>query len=295
MELAAAGNAVGGGPQFYQYGVSDLASQLRVALEQYDSVKLIPFGWVAFFIFLYILLIGPGDYFFLKKVLKRMELTWITFPTIVVTVSLVAYYAAYLLKGNDLLVNKVDVVDIDQTSGLTRGNTWVSLFSPQNRDYTIRTIPVPLDHDPAPLAETSPSGQPVRPPSGTEVVTTWFSAPENQFGAMGNSGRRFSFAGNGYAYEPTSGVERLENVRIPIWSTKCITSRWFGPARSAGRLGIAARGDRPADGYRHQPPVGSAGRCHSGFRQAGLSFGNDRPWGHGRVSSSPATATSRGS
>ena len=31
----AAGNAVGGGPQFYQYGVSDLASQLRVALEQY--------------------------------------------------------------------------------------------------------------------------------------------------------------------------------------------------------------------------------------------------------------------
>ena len=119
-----------------------------------DSVKLIPFGWVAFFIFLYILLIGPGDYFFLKKVLKRMELTWITFPTIVVTVSLVAYYAAYLLKGNDLLVNKVDVVDIDQTSGLTRGNTWVSLFSPQNRDYTIGTIPVPLDRDPAPLAET---------------------------------------------------------------------------------------------------------------------------------------------
>ena len=47
---------------------------------------------------------------------------------------------------------------------------------------------------------------------------------------MGNSGRRFSFAGNGYSYQPTSGVEWLENVRIPIWSTKCITSRWFGPA-----------------------------------------------------------------
>ena len=88
--------------------VSDLSSQLRVALEQFPGVKLIPFGWVAFFIFLYILLIGPGDYFFLKKVLKRMELTWITFPTIVITVSLVAYYAAYVLKGNDLLVNKVD-------------------------------------------------------------------------------------------------------------------------------------------------------------------------------------------
>ena len=159
-----------------------------------------------------------------------MELTWITFPTIVVTVSLVAYYAAYVLKGNDLLVNKVDVVDIDQAAGLMRGNTWISLFSPQNRDYTIRTIPLPLDRDPPPLAETDPSGQPVRPPAGTEVVTSWFSAPEDQFGAMGNSGRRFSFAGSGYAYQPTSGVEWLENVRIPIWSTKCISSRWFGPA-----------------------------------------------------------------
>jgi hypothetical protein len=189
---------------------------------------LIPFGWVAFFIFLYILLIGPGDYFFLKKVLKRMELTWITFPTIVVTVSLVAYYAAYLLKGNDLLVNKIDVVDIDQPAGLMRGGTWISLFSPQNRDYGIRAIPLPLDRDSTP--ETLPTTEPPRPPAGTEVVTTWFSTPEDQFGAMGNSGRRFSFVGNGYAYQPVGGVERLENVRIPIWSTKCLTSRWFGPA-----------------------------------------------------------------
>jgi hypothetical protein len=228
-EQDGAGNPMGG-PQIYQYGVSDLSSQLRVALEQFPGVKLIPFGWVAFFIFLYILLIGPGDYFFLKKVLKRMELTWITFPTIVVTVSLVAYYAAYVLKGNDLLVNKVDVVDIDQAAGLMRGNTWISLFSPQNRDYTIRTVPMPLDRDPPTPALTDPSSQPVRPPTGTEVMTSWFSAPEDQFGAMGNSGRRFSFAGSGYTYQPTSGVEWLENVRIPIWSTKCISSRWFGPA-----------------------------------------------------------------
>ena len=136
-----------GRPRFNPYGISDLSSQLRAALEQFPGVKLIPFGWVAFFIFLYILLIGPGDYFFLKKVLKRMELTWITFPTIVLTVSLVAYYAAYVLKGNDLLVNKVDLVDIDQQAGIVRGNTWMSLFSPQNRDYNIRAIPLPLDRD----------------------------------------------------------------------------------------------------------------------------------------------------
>jgi hypothetical protein len=217
------------GGQFYQYGASDIASQLRVALEQFPGVKLIPFGWVAFFIFLYILLIGPGDYFFLKKVLKRMELTWITFPTIVITVSLLAYYAAYVLKGNDLLVNKVDVVDIDQVTGVARGSSWISMFSPQNRDYTIRAIPLPLDKD-APPSEPGSTSVEARPTAGTEVITTWFSAPEDQFGAMGNSGRRFSFAGSGYSYEPVSGVEWIDGVRIPIWSTKCIYSRWFGSA-----------------------------------------------------------------
>jgi hypothetical protein len=226
-QTAGAGGMGGGGPM-YQRGPSDLSSRLRTALEQFRGVKLIPFGWVAFFIFLYILMIGPGDYFFLKKVLKRMELTWITFPTIVVTVSLVAYYAAYLLKGNDLLVNKVDVVDIDQTTGFARGHTWLSLFSPQNRDYTIRTIPVPLTRDAAPTADRS--SEALRPPPGTEVVMSWFSVPEDQFGGMGSSGRRFSFVGSGYSYEPESGVESLKNVRIPIWSTKCISSRWFGPA-----------------------------------------------------------------
>ena len=59
-----------------------------------------------------------------------MELTWITFPTIVVTVSLLAYYAAYAVKGNELRVNKVDVVDIDQAAGLVAGRTLAERLQP---------------------------------------------------------------------------------------------------------------------------------------------------------------------
>ena len=162
---ASGARIAGGGGRFYQSGVSDLSSQLRIALEQFPNVKLIPFGWVAFFIFLYILMIGPGDYFFLKKVLKRMELTWITFPTIVVTVSLLAYFAAYRLKGNDLLVNKVDVIDVDQPGGLVRGRTLVSVFSPQNRDYNVGFVPVApnLDREVSPLAASELLGRAAAP------------------------------------------------------------------------------------------------------------------------------------
>jgi hypothetical protein len=224
--------AMGGGTRFIRSGVSDLSSQLRIGLEQFPGVKLIPFGWVAFFIFLYILLIGPGDYLFLRKVLKRMELTWITFPTIVITVSLLAYFAAFRLKGNDLLVNKVDIIDVDQVGGMIRGRTIASLFSPQNRDYGVGFVPVsPGQGGDIPLqAREDPSGQPPRPPVGTELVTSWFSVPEPQFGGMGGNNRRFSFLGSGYAYEPTGGLERLDGVRVPIWSTKAFTARWFGPS-----------------------------------------------------------------
>src|SRR5262249_34968981 len=79
---------------------------------------------------------------------------------------------------------------------------------------------------------------------------SWFSSPEDQFGAMGNSSRRFSFGNGGYAYgsyadrgvEPGGGaVESLQGVRIPIWSTKCVSARWFGPAAA-----VVASDIRPA-------------------------------------------------
>ncbi len=216
-----------GGGRMYQANESDLAGTLRRALEQFPGVQLVPFGWVAFFIFVYILLIGPGDYLFLKKVVKRMELTWITFPVIVVTVSLLAYYAAYVVKGSELRVNKVDVVDVDEAAGILRGSSWINIFSPQNRDYDVAVIPRSLDvHDPNDDPKAAP-----RPPVGTEVVVSWFNAPEPGFGGMGGQSR-LSFSNNGYSYSPVGAAESLESVRVPIWSTKCLTARWFGQTNS---------------------------------------------------------------
>jgi len=232
--------AMPGGPgRIYQTGVHDLSTKLRQALEQFQGVKLISFGWVAFFIFLYILLIGPGDYLFLKKVVKRMELTWITFPLIVVTVSLLAYYAAYVVKGDVLRVNKVDIVDVVQGPGpdnavpggsLVRGSSFVDIFSPQNRDYTVSVVPLALDRDPPPLDKKGAEAP--RPPAGTDVRVSWFGVPEPGFGGMGNRSQ-MSFSNGGYSYLPAGGAESLAGVRIPIWSTKCLTARWFGPGPSS--------------------------------------------------------------
>ena len=220
-EASGTGAAMAG--KLYQSGISDLSTQLHAALEQFPGVKLIPFGWVAFFIFIYILLIGPGDYFLLKKVFKRMELTWVTFPLIVITVSSVAYFAAYIVKGKELKVNKVDFVDVDAAAGITRGSTFFNLFSPQNRDYAITVVPNSLDADPKTVDATS------RPTAGTDVLLSWYGVPEMGFGGMGSSGR-IGFTGTGYVSLPDGGSERLEGVRVPIWATKSFTARWYGPA-----------------------------------------------------------------
>ena len=199
-----------------QSTVNDLSGRLREALEQFPGVKLIPFGWVAFFIFLYILLIGPGDYFFLRKVVKRMEFTWITFPLIVVVVSGAAYWAAYRAKGTELRVNQVDVVDVDLPSKLVRGASFVNVFSPQNRDYDVAIVPKPVQ------------GTGSMPP-GTETRLSWFAAPGMGLRGMGGGGRSLGFGAEGYRYSPDGRAEGLKGVRIPIWSTKAFTARWFAP------------------------------------------------------------------
>src|SRR5262249_7061720 len=142
--VAQAGYSIPSGNQkFDKYGsrMDEYAGALQGNLDYFEGVPVVSFGWVALFILIYIVLIGPVDYLFLKKVVKRLEWTWVTFPVIVITVSAGAYFAAYALKGKDLKINKVDVVDIDLVGKRIDGNTWFTLFSPRIHNYTIGVEP----------------------------------------------------------------------------------------------------------------------------------------------------------
>jgi hypothetical protein len=218
-------DGAGAGGAFFQAGATDLATLLYKRLDRPAGVTAVPFGWVAFLIFLYILLIGPGDYLFLRRVLKRrMEWTWITFPLIVVAVSAAAYAAAYALKGRELKVTQVDAIDVDAAAGRLRGTSWISLFSPQNRDYDLGLAPRPPG-EPA----SSPAPAPA-PAAGaeTDLLLSWFGPAEPQLGGGRVSG--LDVRGRGYRYAPDDRPERLAGVRVPIWSTKSLLGRWSGPA-----------------------------------------------------------------
>jgi len=79
------------------------------------------------------------------------------------------------------------------------------------------------------------------------MIVSWFGVPENEFGGMGGGGQ-FSPSSRGYSYEPVGGAERLDGARIPIWSTKCFTARWFGPGPALIEADLRAAGPDLLDG-----------------------------------------------
>jgi len=205
---------------FASYNQTDLSTLARSLLDQFPGVTLVPFGWVAFFVFVYVLLIGPGDYFFLKNVLKRLELTWITFPTIVLIVSVGAYLVAYQIKGTDLLINQIDIADVDQETGMTRGFSLMNIFSPINQDYNAGITPLPLN-------EPDPTVIPPAPPTQGNSIVTWFGAAEGGYAGMNNP-NRLAFSSREYRYFANGNPSRMEGFRIAMWSSRALMATWTG-------------------------------------------------------------------
>jgi hypothetical protein len=187
----------------------DLATNLVTSLEEFEDVPVISFGWVALFILLYILVVGPLDYLFLKKVVKRLELTWITFPTVVIAISIVAYFSAYWLKGNDQKINKVDLVDIDLQTQQIYARSWYTIFSPRIQNYTIGLEPAPA---------WTPG---VSAAAATDMNVSWMSHPEMVYGMGRGSQGLFRRA---YDYAPLARA--LVDVPIQVWSTKSFAASW---------------------------------------------------------------------
>jgi hypothetical protein len=204
---------------------SELGAKLVHTLENFPDVPVISFGWVALFILVYILIVGPLDYFFLKKVVKRLELTWITFPAVVIAISAVAYFAAYYLKGKDLRINKVDVVDVDLHGNNVYGNTWFILFSPRIQNYTIGVEP------------GTGWGTEEKDPKKFGPVVGWLGRPDEGWGggrggSQGLFRRAYNYAPDlGKSYGEQPAASGLIGVPIQVWSTKTFSASWARPIK----------------------------------------------------------------
>ena len=216
--------------RFDEFGSNDPATQLLAELERF-GVTPIEFGYVALFIVLYILVVGPLDFFLLKYVFKRLEWTWITFPAVVLGVSVIAYFAAYALKGKDLKVNKVDIVDFDlRTSkdpaqARVYGHTFFAVLSPRIQNYTIGIEPNPHFWGEEPRQKIIRGDKTANEVLRADLVS-WFGRPTGGMNEMGRGGSGGFFR---KPYEYLEDASGLNGVPIPVWTTKAFTASWEQP------------------------------------------------------------------
>ena len=220
------GNAVS------HHGYQDLIGQLRVPLDRFTHVQLVLFTWVAVLIGVYILLIGPGDYFLLRKLLGRMELTWITFPTIALLFCALAYGIARQTRPSEIQLNQLEIVDIDAITNDVRGSVWGNLYSPNagQSDLSLET--------------TGELGF-----AFNSSLISWQGLPGNGLGGM-LTGQRPERQRSGYRLEVKPRVSgesdyqsSMTRVPVQVSSTKTLFAQWAGsyPGKLRSRLKVSNR------------------------------------------------------
>jgi hypothetical protein len=208
-------------------GFEDISGQLRSALDEFTGVRLVPFWAVVAGILVYILLIGPADYFFLRR-LRHMEWTWFTFPLVVIVFSAGAYWLAYRLKGDQLRTNQIDLVDVDTAGGMVRGTTWANVFSPRAESYNLGLRPILPDGKTA---------------EDARVLFSWLGLPGEGFGGMNSRTAGSSMWRRSYAFSPE--LDAMEDVPIQVWSTKSVTSRWSASWKDCLKADLVRQEDVP--------------------------------------------------
>jgi hypothetical protein len=200
----------------------EYVNRLQSNLDFFEGVPVISFGWVALFMLLYILLIGPIEYLFLKKLLKRLEWTWLTFPIIVASTCTLAWFTAHAVKGRDMKVNKIDLVDIDLRTQRAYGRTWFALYSQDNQDYTIGIEPA------GPRADGAHSVwfRDDAAQTAGDTVISWQGRAKSSRQSLFRRSYRYHVPQDPDGAGRLPFANGLEHVPIQVWSTKAFTANW---------------------------------------------------------------------
>lgn len=193
-------------------GYRDLVGQLRTALDEFPGVTLVAFSWIAGLVLLYVVLIGPGDYFLLRRLVGQMHWTWLTFPLLVLAFGGLAVWLNFTLKQGHFQVNQADIVDIDAGSGAVRGTSWFHVYSPATAAFDFA-----LDAD----GGFFPQRQ-----EGSAL--SWQGLPGAALGGMSSRSPVTSFQ-TPYAIvrrpDQRTGIEQMP---IAVRSTRSLVGRWWG-------------------------------------------------------------------
>jgi len=172
------------------------------------QVHKLPVEWLLLLLIVYLVVIGPLDQFWLKRIGKPM-LTWITFPCYVVLFSLLIYFIGYRLRAGESEWNELHLVDVlaNGEKAELRGRTYASVYSPANQRYDLE------------------SHQKYATLRG-EFLGMW---------AGGQSSEKATVMQNGDSF--------TAQIFVPVWTSQLFVSDWCQPAPSPLSATVTAKDD----------------------------------------------------
>ena len=204
--------------QFGSTGITDMASQVAAALEDFEPVSRTSPWWVLGGLFVILGLVGPLDYWLVDRLWKKPLGTWISFPVFLAVSAAVAVWAAGTSNGRQPLLNQLDVVDVDAATQFVRARHWMTLYTPETRAYQIGCR----------LAWPRWTSETAEPP---QSALSWTGLPESTFGGMyRNSSAGFQFGQANYEIIPAEGS--IRQLPTAQWSTTALAEQASG--RCAG-------------------------------------------------------------
>ncbi|MEW4487455.1 hypothetical protein AB1L42_05205 [Thalassoglobus sp. JC818] len=190
-------------------GVADFQTQIIQAIDSTDEIPRhsywVSMGWMA----LLAILVGPIDYYLVHHVIRRPNLTWITFPLWLGLIVYTTLSSANATNSHPMSARQMEVVDVDATIGTVRGRSWFNLYSPTSSRYDTHAI---VDF-----------GEALSDDNVDFTLTSWVERPESGYRGMYRSGGLDS---QKPAYSVSDLGDEVFDLPIRVWSTGSVASEW---------------------------------------------------------------------
>jgi len=172
------------------------------------QVHKLPIEWLLLLLIIYLIVIGPFDQFWLKRIGRPM-LTWITFPCYVVLFSLLIYFIGYKLRAGESEWNELHLVDVllKGDGAELRGRTYASVYSPSNQRYMLAG-PQKFATLRGEFSGSAEGGQ------SSEKATVW-----------------------------QTGDSFKAEIFVPVWTSQLFVSDWWQPAAVPLRVTVQPLND----------------------------------------------------
>jgi hypothetical protein len=166
---------------------------------------------VAILTLVFLLLVGPGDYFVLGQLGWPRHWTWITFPLVALLFFSVAWFVGAQSHGRQTRVNQAEVIDIDVGSQLVRGIAWTHVFSPETRHFDLEAAIVP----PRGVAD------------GSQGWLAWQGLPGDALGGL-ESRQIVLASASPYRIHAPGDSPAVDVLPVQAAASKSLATRWWG-------------------------------------------------------------------